>query len=38
MMTDGVAGSEGATIAAKSVRFFLRYAADDPLRFAGLDR
>ena len=25
-------------IAAKSVRFFLRYAADDPLRFAGMLR
>jgi hypothetical protein len=31
MMADGIAGSEGAMIAAKSVRFFLRYAADDAL-------
>jgi FkbM family methyltransferase len=36
-MTDN-AGHEDAMIAAKSMRFFLRYAADDPLRFAGMVR
>jgi FkbM family methyltransferase len=38
MIARGSTGHEGAMIAAKSVRFFLRYAADDPLRFAGMLR
>jgi FkbM family methyltransferase len=36
--TSSRSGPEGAMLAAKSVRFFLRYAADDPLRFAGMLR
>jgi FkbM family methyltransferase len=37
-MVTGDAGSGGAMIAAKSWRFFLRYAAGDPLRLAGMIR
>src|SRR5258708_23874925 len=34
----GIESCEDAMIAAKSVRFFMRYAADDPMRFMHMVR